>query len=308
MEDIDLEELEELVEELDNNELPSYGEESEPVVVEKKKRGRKPKDKIYFGEKQELAVGEYVLLSNTLKMYGMIKCEDDDLEKIGDYYIKERLSQDDLMYLINKRNAIYEDVLSTPFKKMVEAIIRGKNLYIPNEDFDETYTDTLAHLVEQADKFKPAMGKKAFSYYSNLCKNYLIAKRQKYQRMMIRNIPYDTMEYEFSSDIKYTNASLDKGSKIAKEEVKLLVEHIQKMIDNPDEYDMKDTEIKIGKALINLFENWDYVLSTKGSDKLIKSVVLLFLREETGLDTKGIRDNLKKFKKEFLLIKDFVIS
>jgi hypothetical protein len=80
------------------------------------------------------------------------------------------------------------------------------------------------------------------------------------------------------------------------------------MVENPEENNLKASEIKLGKALINLFENWDYVLSTDASDKLNKNAILLFLRESTGLDTKGIRDNMKKFKKEFLIIKDFVIS
>ena len=80
------------------------------------------------------------------------------------------------------------------------------------------------------------------------------------------------------------------------------------MIDSPEEYCLKDSEIKLGKALINLMENWDFVLTTDKSSKLNKSVVLLFLRDQTGLDTKGIRDNLKKFKKEFLIIKNFVIT
>ena len=272
-------ELDDLILDDDNDIIVCGDEPQEEVVVEKKKRGRKPKDKIYFGEKQEIAVKKYLQLA-----------ESDDMRDI------------------RERNEIYNDVLAPAFKKMVEAIIRGKNLYIPNEEFEETYSDTLSHLIDKFTKYNPDNGTRAFSYYSNLCKNYLIGKRQKYQKMITRNLSYDNLEYEFSNDIKYSNTSGDKSQKIAKEEVALLIKRIQTMIDNRQEYDMKDAEISVGNALINLFENWDYVLSTEGSDKLIKSVILLFLREETGLDTKGVRDNLKKFKKEFLLIKDFVIS
>ena len=77
---------------------------------------------------------------------------------------------------------------------------------------------------------------------------------------------------------------------------------------NNETYQLKDSEIKLAKALINLFENWDYVMSTEGSNKLNRNAVLFFLREETGLDTKGVRDNMKKFRKEYLMIKDFVIN
>ena len=80
------------------------------------------------------------------------------------------------------------------------------------------------------------------------------------------------------------------------------------MTNNPEENDLKPTEVRLGRALINLFENWEYVLTTDGSNKLNKNAILLFLREATGMDTKGIRDNMKKFKKEFLMIKSFVID
>ena len=80
------------------------------------------------------------------------------------------------------------------------------------------------------------------------------------------------------------------------------------MISNPEENDIKQNEVKLGKALIGLLNNWEYVLTTDASNKLNKNAVLLYLRETTGLDTKGIRDNMKKFKKEYLMIKSLVID
>lgn len=242
----------------------------------KKKRGRKPKDRIYFGEEQEIAVRQYLAAKDNAE----------------------------------ERNRIYEEKLAPAFKKMVEAIIRGNDFYIPNEEFIDTYRDTLSHLLSKADKFKINRGKKAYSYYSNICKNYLIGEKQKYQKRLIRNPSYDALEMDFANDINYSTNNGDKGQKIAKEEVELLSKRIQQMVDSPDEFGLKESEVKLGKALINLLDNWDYVLSMdeKNSTKLNKSVVLLFLRDQTGLDTKGIRDNLKKFKKEFLIIKNFVIT
>ena len=127
---------------------------------------------------------------------------------------------------------------------------------------------------------------------------------------MIRNPSYDALELDFANDINYSTGNDDKGKKIAEEEVKMLTARIKEMISAPEENGLKENEVKVGSALINLFENWDYVLSMgeKNSSKLNKSVVLLFLREQTGLDTKGIRDNLKKFKREFLIIKNFIVS
>lgn len=335
--DDDLEEIDEdkLYEDCDDDEV-----EQEDVTTDDKpkaKRGRKPKDRIYFGEEQELAVIEYIEYSRTisalikqilllkfgwteewfdtlfaenkdLQLYDLMEeaklivlTDEDDKNKVAAW-------EKEISELQVKKDALFNEKLKPAFKKMVEAIIRGQELYIPNEEFLDTYTDTLSHLLSKADKFDASKGKRAYSYYSNICKNYLIGKREKSQKMLIRNPSYDALELDFANDINYSTKNGDKSKRIAEEEVKLLTQRITEMVENHEQYGLKDNEVKIGKALINLFKNWDYVLSTDNSSKLNKSVVLLFLREHTGLDTKGVRDNLKKFKKEYLIIKDFIIN
>lgn len=323
-----------------SDEYEDENDEDENDVVEevpeikKTKRGRKPKDRIYFGEEQEIAVVQYVTASRDVK-----EATKEILKlTLGftDEQINELYELKGLLYLIElsnnvtikdektkevvntykytidanqkKMNVIYEEHLAAAFKKMVEAIIRGRELYLPNEEFSETYRDALSHLLTKVDKFDPSKGTKAYSYYSNIIKNYLIGKNEKYQKALIRNPSYDALELDFANNINYSTNNNDKSKRIAEEEVKLLTKRITEMVSLPENFGLKENEIKVGNALINLFENWDYVLSTDNSSKLNKSVVLLFLREQTGLDTKGIRDNLKKFKKEFLIIKDFIIS
>lgn len=240
------------------------------------KRGRKPgaknKSTYYFGEKEENSVLQF--LSST------------DAEE---------------------KNKIYETVLRPAFEKMAESIIRRYKLYIPDEDFLDTYHDTLSFLMTKMDKYDPTSGKKAFSYYGTICRNYVTGRIQSYTRSLKRNPSYDDSADEFNNSIKYSDTS-NAGSDVASETISRLIERIQNMIDNPVENDMKANEIKLGKALIGLFNNWEYVLTTDASSKLNKNAVLLYLRESTGLDTKGIRDNMKKYKKEFLLMKSLVIG
>ena len=94
------------------------------------------------------------------------------------------------------------------------------------------------------------------------------------------------------------------------------------MVNNSQEEGLKKNEIKLGLGLINLLENWENIVPTSvekvscdgeikyltPSKKLNKSAVLLYLKEQTGLDSKSIRSNMKKYKKEFLLIKDYVFE
>jgi hypothetical protein len=235
------------------------------------KRGRKPKNKNYFGEEQELAVLEYLETENA-----------------------------------ELKNFIYNEKLKPAFEKMIESIIRRYDLYVPEETFDETFSDTLSFLITKAEKFDTGRNKKAYSYYGNICKNYLIGRNLAYQKKSFRNPSYDLLDEEFTNNIKYIN-QVDKNERVAVEVVDTLIKRLNEMITS-NTYTLKESERKLAKALINLLENWDYVLSTDASKKLNKNAVLFFLREETGLDTKGVRDNLKKFKKEYLLIKDAVIS
>lgn len=240
------------------------------------KRGRKPgsknKNGYYFGDREEEAVIQYLKTN-------------DPVEK----------------------NKIYDYILKPAFEKMTESIIRRYKLYIPDEDFLETYNDALSFIITKMDKFDPDSGKKAYSYYGTICRNYVTGRIQNYVKTLKRNPSYDDVQEDFGNSIKYSDAA-SKGNEIASETIKKLVGRIQEMINSPEINDIKPNEVKLGKALIGLFNNWEYVLSTDASNKLNKNAVLLYLRETTGLDTKGIRDNMRKFKKEFLMIKSFVIE
>ena len=192
------------------------------------------------------------------------------------------------------------------FTKMVESIIRRYKLYVPDESYDETFTDTLSFLMTKMDKFES--GKyKAYSYYGTICKNYLIGKLQSFAKIQERNPLYDSVSNGFNT-LRYSDNNLNKDSEIANETIKLLINRISEMIRDRDLIPLKENEVKLGIALINLFENWDYILTTDGSHKLNKSAILLFLKDSTGLDAKGIRDNMKKFKKEFCIIKEFIVQ
>ncbi len=251
-------------------------QEEETKHPDEKKRGRKKsKDRIYFGETEEAAVKTFLTT--------------------GDDRI---------------RNKIYKEILAPAFKKMVEAIIRDRSLYVPNEEFIDTYRDALSYLLSKAHMFKPEKGKKAYSYYSNITKNYLIYRRNKAQKTIIRNPSYDSSDIDFENDVNFSTENMDTGKNIAMEKIKVMIDKINEMISNSDKLMMKETEVKVGKALINLFENWDYVLTldSNKSNKLNKSVVLLFLREQTGLDTKGVRENLKRYKKEYYLLRDDILD
>jgi hypothetical protein len=78
------------------------------------------------------------------------------------------------------------------------------------------------------------------------------------------------------------------------------------MVNNYDEHLLNENEVKVGNALVDLLRNWEEVLPNGGSNKLQKSSVLYFLREETMMTTKEVRDNMKKYKCVYKLLKKWL--
>jgi hypothetical protein len=70
---------------------------------------------------------------------------------------------------------------------------------------------------------------------------------------------------------------------------------------------LNEKEIKVGNALIELFENWEDILIYDGSNKLNKSNILYYLRETTRLTTKEIRDSMKKYKNAYISLKEQIM-
>lgn len=313
-------------------------------------RGRKPKEKKgYFEEPEELAVHEYnrigkIISGCTTEILKIrFNCSDEDLEvicsgrtlydvlamseqiKITDENRQKRI--DELSCIVNKsvaeRDAIFDTTLRPAFKKMVESIIRTYKLYVPDEEFDATFNDTMSYLTTKISNFKAPKGTKAFSYCGTICKNYLLFKKMQYDKNLKRSIPYEMIRDGISDSINYSDAREDKDSYARSEKLLMsITSEIQKMIDNREEYKLSDGEVAVGSAIIELVNNWETILKATEDDtndedecvnpmspyksisnKLQKSKILYFLREETMMSTKEVRDNMRKYKVVYVALK-----
>ena len=238
------------------------------------KRGRKPgkERKGYFYEKEEQAVVDYI-------------STDDGQEK----------------------DKIYNQTLRPAFEKMVSSIIRRYRLYIPDEEYEQTFNDALSELVTKMNYYNPTKNTKAYSYYGTIVKNYLMNKSGDYAKELQKNLPFtDTME-ELNDDLNYTpyetsfeDEAINLVNGISKE--------IKRMVEEKEKYNLNQNEVKVGLALSDLLDNWENLLPTDGSNKLNKSSVLFFLREETKMTTKEVRDNMKKYKKAYTALRHFTMD
>lgn len=309
------------------------------------KRGRKPKErKGYFYEKEEQAIVDYIATQNQ-----------------------------------TEKNKIFNTILLPALTKMIESIIRRYKLFVPEEEFEQTFNDTISYLLTKINNFKPQMwvyeeydgeppeppvdltrqgfielkktinehspkfirvfedrweyGKddnseelykiyklelrhyKAYSYCGTVCKNYLIYKNIQYTKNKQRNLSYDEMleglpggMYDLSKDPKNIVPEEEEHYSMVERLIKEMSAEIKNMMADREKNSLTDNEMKVGVALTELLDRWEDVLNVDGSNKLQKSSVLYFLREETMMTTKEVRDNMKSFKKAYYLLKKGMID
>jgi len=224
---------------------------------EVKKRGRKPKNNNYFDVREETAVRMFLTAST-----------------------------------YTEKNEIYDEYLRAPLDKMIESIIRRYKLYRKDMDFREIHHDTHSFLITKVDKFKPAKGKKAYSYFGTICKNYLMGQIIKDQKEQNRKISYEdiTSKLENRPDMIY----YIENEKI--EATEIINKFIIELNDFIENNDLNNNELKLGYALIELFENYGQIFIGTDNNKFNKNIILLSLREMTNMTTKEIRNSMKKFK------------
>lgn len=236
------------------------------------KRGRKPKNerKGYFYEEQEQAVIDYI---NT--------------------------------YSAEAKNEIFNKTLKPAFTRMVESIIRRYNLYVPDEEFQETFDDTMSFMLTKLNNFNAEKGTKAYSYCGTICKNYLRYKNMQHSKKQKRDISYDEFVEDMKLEEKYVEEE-NSFKKAAPTIIEEMINQIKTIVDS--DLTLNENERKVGIALSDILENWEKILVENGSNKLNKSSFLSFVRETTLLDTKEIRDSMRKYRVLYKVIKQNVIE
>jgi DNA-directed RNA polymerase specialized sigma subunit len=234
------------------------------------KRGRKRKNDLYFGPDEEKAVRKF------------LKSEDD-----------------------RERNKIYNECLRAPLDKMVESIIRKYKLYRKAYSFEDLHTDTISFLITKAHKFNPEAGKKAYSYYGTICKNYILALLIKDDKVLKLNSSFEeTFESiqerdDLTYHLKDTDYVLADFILSISTEIKEELES-----DGDSKKKLTDNERKVGEALIDILDNWETIFENmEGGSKYNKNTVLATIREHTNLTTKDIRVSMRRYKKLYTLIK-----
>jgi hypothetical protein len=235
------------------------------------KRGRKRKNEMYFGPDEEEAVVKF--LEST-----------DEIE----------------------RNLIFNEWLKAPLDKMIESIIRRYKLYRKGETFEELHGDTVSFLMTKVHKFEVGRGKKAYSYFGTIAKNYILGLLIKDEKYMKSTASYEDVSesIEERADLTYV---IDGDTFSMDDFIKKLSDGIRDELNDeslPTKKKLNDNERKVGLALIEILEHWETAFeSMNGGSKYNKNSVLETMRNYTNLSTKDIRLAMKRFKELYELLK-----
>jgi hypothetical protein len=254
---------------------------------EPKKRGRKPKKKPYFGPEEEEAVKKYLELGTIIK--------DPNTQ---DGYRWTGTTHEDI-----QRNRIYLKQLKAPLDKMVESIIRRYKLYSKTMEFEDLHADTLGFLHIKFHKFKPAKNKKSYSYYGTVVKHYLLGKLIKEDKKMKQNLNFDDVAPAVEEKDELTYRIDDYGI-----DLNVLIEGISKAIKKEmGERVLNENEVKVGNALTSILDDWEVLFdddNVPGGNKFNKNLILYYMREMTSLNTKDIRNAMKRYKIIYNILKE----
>ena len=190
------------------------------------------------------------------------------------------------------KTRLYVDLINPAINEMVDKIVYTyKFTSLPN--IDDLKAECKVFLTTILNKFDPAKGPKAFSYFSVITKNWFIHKVKKNAQQNRREVYYDDMPKDLEQNhMSTTNHYF---------EIRESKEFWQTFWTNMNAWekmDLKENERKVLYAVRSIFENSDNI------DIFNKKAIYLYIREYTGLNTKQVVGGLNKLRSKYSTFKD----
>ena len=190
------------------------------------------------------------------------------------------------------KTQLYIDYIQPAFSEMVDKIVYTyKFTNLPN--IDSLREECKIWLMTILDKYDPAKGSKAFSYFSVITKNWFIHKVKKQQKRNQREVNFDNISKSYEEEFLSTSESY-----LTNREEEEFWKSFYTELKSWDATTMKENDLKVYQAINILFESKEEI------DIFNKKAIYLYLREITGLNTKQIVNSLKKFRKKYYNFKD----
>jgi hypothetical protein len=213
---------------------------------------KRKKQNIYFTQDTENAIIEY------------IKCEDKDL-----------------------RNKIYTEKIHPAFYKMAEIMIHRFKFYNFDVSHEDVKHEVVTFLHEKIDKYKEGNGK-AFSYFSIVAKNYLIAENNKNYYQYKKKYDVETIDRERNVVNEHLRSEfIDEQSDFINIFVNLMEKYLPLIF-------TKNRDIQVADSIIYLFKTRDNI------ENYNKKALYILIRERTGVKTQYITNVITQVKNIYM--------
>lgn len=186
-----------------------------------------------------------------------------------------------------RRNKLFEEKIYPAFDKLS----RYHYHKFPLAKNEEVISECVAFLYEQLHKFDSTKNTRGFPYFNIIAKNFYIGKLKNQNKEVSHDISVSLSDCLNSSDTLLVE---DMEERIEKDEfIQIFKEYLPIWKDKFTKQHEKD----LANALIEMFEEPDAI------DIYKKKAIFLYLKEQTGLNSKQIAVNLNKIKKKFEFLK-----
>lgn len=186
-----------------------------------------------------------------------------------------------------ERQQLCKEFIVPVLSELVDKIVfTYKFTLLPN--CDELREECKVWLITVLDKFKPAKGSKAFSYFSVITKNWFIHKVKKNAYRNKKEVQFDILP----KDIEENHLSVSNPYHETRE-YKEFWDNFWEEVDGWQVLPMKDNEKKVYESIRILMKNSEDI------EIFNKKAIYLYIREMTGLNTKQVVNNLNKLRARY---------
>lgn len=186
----------------------------------------------------------------------------------------------------HKRNLIYRSKIDRAFNKLVENLIHKYKFYHYDVSYEDSKNEVISFLIEKLNNFKAEKGK-AFSYFTIIGRNYLIAKnRSNYNNKKSKE---ELSVIDDTRDLinEMHNSEVQRSLKTFFD---YFVEHCD---ENLAVYFSKKKDIQIANSILEIFRRRENI------ENFNKKALYIMIREMTDANTHDVTKIVTVLKKKF---------
>lgn len=191
-----------------------------------------------------------------------------------------------------ERNIIYTKKIHPAFYKMAEIMIHRFKFYnfdVPHEDVKH---EVVAFLHEKINRYDGDSGFKAYSFFSIVAKNYLIAENNKNYYQYKKKYDLETIDKERNVvNEQIRKEFVDEQADFVDIFVDLMEKHLALVF-------TKQRDMQVADSVIYLFKTRDNI------ENYNKKALYILIRERTGVKTQYITNVITKVKNIYLKLYD----